>query len=221
MTCARDTSNATMPSRGCDHGHLFFFAGAPLSPSDDDTMATVGRHQSHPQAHARSHTHRRPAHHQRQVARSQHTGRLACWLAWPCALRHHHHHSLLLVLNLVLDANPIPPDKPPAHKTARIVYVSVALVPRRRPGSSGVIFSQRAFAAPAESTSEPSRDGDCRHPVTHYPRRHGVVGCRQSASCNARQAQGHTPKPSFGSGWPAILSGHGQPPRNESKMGTA
>lgn len=78
MTSARDTSTATMPSRGCDHGHLFFFAGAPLSPSDDDTMATVGRHQSHPQTHARSHTHRRPAHHQRQVARSQHTGRLAC-----------------------------------------------------------------------------------------------------------------------------------------------
>jgi hypothetical protein len=36
------------------------------------------RHPSHPPQDTRTHTHRRPVHHQRQAARSEHTARLAC-----------------------------------------------------------------------------------------------------------------------------------------------
>lgn len=89
-------------------------------------MATAGRHQSHPQTH--THT----------AVPSITSGRRldlntrGDWLTWPCALRHHHHHHhslvLVLVLDLALDANPIPPDKPAAHKTGLFTFRSLSFL---------------------------------------------------------------------------------------------
>lgn len=99
-------------------------------------MATVGRHQSHHQTHARSlsqaHTH--TAVPPITSGRRLDLNTRGDWLAWPCALRHHHHHhhhhSLVLVLVLDFDANPNPnpPDKPAAHKSVLFTFRSLSFL---------------------------------------------------------------------------------------------